>query len=38
MYGDEVGMVVKYMGMGLGWKKSWGWCGNGADFQYHVSL
>jgi len=24
MYGDEVGTVVKYMGMGLGWKKIMG--------------
>jgi len=28
MYGDGVGME----------KKSWGWVGNEADFQYHVTL
>ena len=38
MYGDGVGTVVNYMGMEWGWKKSWGWGGNGADFQYRVTL
>ena len=37
MYGDRVWTVVKYMGMGWGWKKSWRWSGNGTDFQYRVT-